>query len=111
MGWGLVALIVYLSLGPPLPTPPVGHLDKIEHLLAYLSVTLWFGALYTGRPRLLYALGFLTMGALLEGVQGATTYRLADPMDLLANALGVGCGLALAHTRVSRFLELIDRRL
>jgi VanZ family protein len=111
MGWGLVVLIVYLSLGPPLPTSPVADVDKLEHLLAYLSLTLWFGALYAGRTRLLYALGFLIMGALLEWMQAATPYRFPDPIDMLANALGVGCGLALAYTRASWFLEFVDRRL
>ena len=43
------------------------------------------------------AIGLVSMGVLLEFVQGAaTTYRMADPADALANALGVALGLSTA---------------
>lgn len=111
IGWLLVALVVFLSLGPPGPEVPVRHFDKLGHGLAYLTITAWFGALYQGRRRLGYAMGFLVMGTMLEWIQGTTTYRAMDSADMIANALGVACGLALAYGPASRFLRVLDRRL
>ena len=51
----------------------------------------------SGRAGLVAAIGLVSMGVLLEFVQGAaTTYRMADPADALANALGVALGLSTA---------------
>jgi hypothetical protein len=48
------------------------------------------------RRRLGYAAGFVAMGIALEFLQGMTGYRTFDPLDMLANAVGVLGGLAVA---------------
>jgi len=41
------------------------------------------------RTRLAYAAGFIAMGIAIEFLQGMTSYRTFDPLDMLANAIGV----------------------
>jgi hypothetical protein len=74
IGYLLVALVLVASL---IPAPPGLETisDKILHLLAYVALALWFGAIY-GRSRFL-ALGLclLALGAVIEFLQFGTGYR------------------------------------
>jgi len=82
-----------LSAPPDLPT----HFDKLEHALAYVCLTVWFTGL-VARPRyLLVALALTALGLAIEFLQDAMPFgRQGDPLDLLANVVGIGAGLALA---------------
>ncbi len=111
IGWLLVGLVVFLSLGPPPTRLVLPGLDKLEHFIAYFVLMMWFGALYQGWKRLVYALGLIAMGTTLEWIQGATALRIPEAMDMLANMLGVLAGFALAHTGASRFLLALERQL
>lgn len=92
-GWGLVALVVYLSLMPAPPDLPGAEGDKVGHLLAYAALMVWFAWLYPGlRARGACALGFVALGVALEFAQGQTGYRSFDTMDMLADATGVALG-------------------
>jgi VanZ family protein len=108
LGWMGVVLVILLSL---MPNPPQGHVrfeDKIGHVLAYFSLMFWFAQLH-GRW-LPWALGFLALGAGLEGLQGLSGYREMSLNDLLANASGIGLGW-LAAWRIPRLLQTIEARL
>ncbi len=102
---------MFLSLGPPPPQSVVRGFDKLGHVLAYFTLMMWFGALYRRWARFAYALGLLVLGAMLEWMQGATMLRTPDWADMLANTFGVLAGLALAYTRASRFLLVLERYL
>ena len=54
--------------------------------------------------RLLYAAGFVLMGVGLEFIQGWLVYRTYDPLDMLANTIGVALGWAafLLSERIRR---------
>lgn len=88
-----------LSLLPPVPgpPPPIPHVDKLGHALAYALLAWWAMGCFAstdGRRRAL--LGLLALGAALEWAQGEMTAdRQRDGLDMLANALGVGLGTAL----------------
>jgi VanZ family protein len=57
----------------------------------------WFCMLYRGpRTRLVYALGFIAMGIAIEFVQRWTGYRSFEVYDMIADALGVLFGWAVA---------------
>jgi len=78
--------------------------DKVEHLLAYGTLTFWFCVLYRPlRVRAFYAAGFIAMGIALEFVQGWLGYRSFEVADMVANAVGVILGWTLAS--VSRILR------
>lgn len=52
-----------------------------------------------GRPLLWVGVGLVLMGVGIEFAQGAlTSNRTADPMDALANTIGVLAGMATALT-------------
>jgi VanZ family protein len=98
-GWALAALIVWLSLTPSPPQIDFGvdDGDKLEHVLAYAPLMFWFCLLYARNgTRLVYAALWIAMGIALEYAQRATGYRNFDVFDMLANALGVSIGWALA---------------
>lgn len=110
LGWAGIGLLLWLSLAP-LPAAPirVPSGDKIGHLLAYTLIAWWFVQLWP-RPRVL-ALLLVALGMAIEGLQSLTDHRHADPLDVLANALGVLLGLLLGYPAAGRLLARLDRRL
>ena len=93
IGWGGAAAIVWLSLTPAPPKLDFEHGDKLGHFLAYGVLMFWFCLLYLKtRVRILYAAGFIAMGIGLEFIQGWLVYRTYDPLDMLANTIGVALG-------------------
>lgn len=94
IGWLLVAAIIWLSLTPR--PPDVGAGDKLSHFAAYGTLMLWFAQLYRPtRTRVLYAVGFVIMGIVLEFVQGAVG-RTYEVEDMFANTIGVLLGWGVA---------------
>lgn len=113
LSWGLLLTVVSLSL---LPLPHSGidvpEGDKWMHLLAYASLALCFGQwARDARQRLIQAAGLISLGGVLEWLQGLTGYRQADLLDLFANALGVLIGAGLALGPAGRILRAVDARL
>src|SRR5436305_12007387 len=90
VGVGLVLLVIWLSLTPSPIEIPVEQGDKLGHLSAYGTLMFWFAQLEARRPtRLMYALGFVSLGVGLEFVQGMTDYRVFEVADMVANTTGV----------------------
>ncbi len=111
VGW---VLCVVLSLIHPVPLGvEVPDGDKIEHFLAYGTLSAWAMNLFDARrSRLLAALSLVALGIAMELAQGAfTSDRMMDWRDALANALGVAAGQVLALTPARTCLQWADRRL
>jgi hypothetical protein len=108
-GYALVALVVWLSLAPRPPELAMDHGDKVQHLLAYGGLMLWFGQLYAGRARRVAALALVALGIALEALQGLTGYRSVDAFDMGANAAGVLLGAAAAPPRLPNVFRLLER--
>ncbi len=104
IGWGWAATIVWLSVTPAPPKLDFEHSDKLGHFLAYGALMFWFCLLYfKTRARILYAAGFIAMGIGLEFIQGWLVYRTYDPLDMLANTIGVALGwMAFLVIRIVR---------
>ena len=107
---GYCALILWLSLSSHPPDLSGGLIgwDKAQHAAAYGIMTLLTGRvieLYlTPRRRawLAAALFALLFGGLVEIAQRAMTQvRFADPLDLLANAVGTAVVYVWARSRFS----------
>ena len=97
IGWGWAAAIVWLSLTTAPPKLDFEHGDKLGHFLSYGALAFWFCLLYSKTwVRIFYAVGFIVMGIGLEFVQGWLGYRTYDPVDMLANSIGVALGWAAA---------------
>ena len=108
----MVVVVCVASLSPTMPPPPGLHGDKVEHLIAYGSLTYWWGMLYPERAqRWLACLLFILMGIALEFAQQATGYRFLDVFDMAANTLGALLGRMAVETPFGRLLGALDRRL
>lgn len=112
LGWGWIAAIVYLSLTPHPPEPVrLWGVDKLEHVLAYGLLMLWFSQVYARRTQRLFAAVLLiAMGVLLEFLQGMTDYRSFEPADMLANATGVMLGWVWARTALGHVGRALENR-
>jgi len=112
-GWALVGLVTVLSLVPSPPeTLSFQGGDKVLHLAAYTGLTLWFGAIYLpGQRRYRMGAFLILMGLILELAQGVIGYRSLQGLDMIANTLGVGLGLLLSRTRLSRAFVFAETRI
>jgi hypothetical protein len=99
LGIAFVLLVIHLSLTPDPPDLGAPEGLKVGHLLAYAWLMIWFAQIHrtTGR-RLMLAVGFCTLGIVLEYVQGMTDYRGFEYSDMVINSTGVVIGLVLART-------------
>ena len=93
----LLAAVLVGSLQPN-PGPPVpSGFDKVEHLAAYILLSLWFTGLVARGRYWVVASGLLALGLLIEVLQWRMNLgRSAETLDMLANTLGVGVGITLA---------------
>lgn len=91
-GWGLVFLVIYLSVTSAPPSAAHFAGDHFGHLLAYLTLMWWFVQLYPKERYLTLAIIFIVMGGVLEVIQGMMGVRTQDIMDVAANCAGVGFG-------------------
>jgi VanZ family protein len=107
----MVLVVCVASLAPSLPPPPGIHGDKVEHFIAYGSLTYWWGMLYPQRKqRWLTCLLFILMGIGLEFAQRATGYRVLDVFDMAANTVGALLGRMAVETPFGRLLGALDKR-
>lgn len=108
---GIVALVVVCLLpGPDLPRVPVN--DKLEHALAFALLASSAVQLFTrGRALATVAAGLLALGVGIEFAQALfTTTRAMELADVVADAIGIGAGMAVAWTPLRDALLHIDRR-
>lgn len=110
-GWLLIALVVYLSLVPALPSIDIAAADKVAHVFAYATLALWFLQLYPADRRAMLVIGFIMMGIALEFLQELTASRSFEYVDIAANTGGVVLGWLLAKTRLSNTLHVIEKQL
>lgn len=98
--WLAIAVTIVVCLIPPPPLALPQNSDKIEHFLAYFLLASAAVQIYRTRAALLWAgPGLVLLGVGIEFLQGAlTTDRMADPMDALANSVGVVVGMATVFT-------------
>lgn len=109
---GLLVLVAILSLVivPPLPEVPDG--DKFGHCLAYAALAAIAVQLFAGARTLVRVAVLLVLyGIAMEFLQGLTPNRTPDPLDALANSIGVLIGMAVVFTPLRNALAWIERRL
>lgn len=94
---GLVGLVIArLTLGPAgTGAPPFPHFDKLAHLLAFACLAFPLSATRRHPAARIFAAG-LVFGAAIEIIQPVVG-RSAEAADLLADAAGLGLGIALGH--------------
>jgi VanZ family protein len=108
-GFGLVAIVTVLSLMPAQQLPEAGFSDKIGHLLAYVALAFWFGAITARRSHGWVALLLLLYGVLIEALQAWMGWgRHAELYDVWADAAGIAAGLLLALTPAGRWASWLE---
>ena len=96
------------SLMPHMPELSVEVPDKPVHLLAYGSLTYWWGMLYPRTaPRWVFSGLFIVLGVTLEFAQRTTGYRTFDILDMVANAGGVLLGRLAVETPLAGLLAAL----
>ena len=113
IGWGLVFLVIYLSLTPNPPQPvDFNQVDKLEHFSVYAILMLWFCQIYWGmRQRVRLALSLAAMGVLMEFLQKLGGVRMFEYADMLANATGVLIGWGLGQTALKQSLYYVEQKI
>lgn len=112
LGATLVVAIWVLSLMPRPPHIGFAGEDKLFHVLSYGVMMLWWSQIF--RPfkyQLGMAAAFVTMGVVIEFLQGWSGWRSFDPQDMVADAFGVALGWFLFHTPAGALLARLDRAL
>ena len=109
-GW---ALCVVLSLIAPMQVAvDIENSDKLGHFLAYGLLSVWAVLIFERRQAQAWAaLSLVLLGVAMELAQGAFTVdRQMDPIDAVADSLGVVLGLLLNLTPMRTCLQIVERR-
>lgn len=110
LGALLILTVVVASLVPARELPRLHISDKIEHLLAYLSLAIWFAGLVPVRHYLWLALALLALGGGIEIAQGLMGLgREADWRDFFADAEGTGLGLLLGLIGLRHWVRWLEQ--
>lgn len=107
----LMVLFVAASSIMALPAPVKAIMlhDKAVHTLAYAGLMGWFSQIYRhDLTRLILAIALVCMGVAIEFIQGMTSTRQFDVLDMVANTSGVLLSWALAYTWVGGILVWLE---
>jgi VanZ family protein len=111
IGYGLVALVVALSLSPTLPSPiDFLWVDKLYHVLTYGILMLWFAQLHPKSRYVWLAGGFILLGILMEVLQSQVPTRSGEVWDVAANSLGTFLSWGLALMGMNTLLFQFENR-
>jgi len=116
----LLAVVLAAALVPAdwfLPTESDSSFfisDKWLHGITFTVLALWFSGQYARHSYWRLITGLVAFGLLIEVTQRMVSYRTGDWMDLLADVLGVGLGMAIALAGTGgwclRFEEWLQNR-
>jgi VanZ family protein len=114
IGYLMIAFVIYLSLtGSPIQIDAdLPYQDKVFHALAYFVLTFWFMQIYHIRHHVVrWIVFFLSLGLVLEYLQGFDPRRYSEMGDMAANALGVMLAAGLSMTPLRHALVRLERHL
>ncbi len=83
--------------------------DKWAHGAIFAFLSLWFAGQYPVRSYWRIAVGLLAFGTLLEVCQGAMGHRMAEWLDVAANATGMTIGLLVAAAGIGGWSLRFER--
>ena len=108
LGWLLVGGVVFGSVAPGEMVGRFPFDDAIMHAASYGLLTVWFAGLYArNRHGWVGAFAF-SLGIAMEFVQSALSYRQFDPADMIANAIGIGIGLAFSFFLLAGWCQRLE---
>ena len=69
---------------------------------------IWFTGLYAKEEGKKIAFFLIFFGVLLEFIQARLPYRFFDPLDLIANAIGIFFGLFLSNIALGGWCKRVE---
>lgn len=105
----LVVVVVWGSLQTSVQTAPMGGFDKVEHFGTYAVLAVWFTGFAQRGRYWLVALALLALGFAMEIAQFAMQAgRVAEPLDMAANAAGVALGVVIALFGTGGWVQKVE---
>jgi VanZ family protein len=109
IGYAMVVFVIFETLTPSPVGVPMNLSDKLLHVSGYFVLMAWFTQIYHRQyTRLGLLIAFVSMGVMLEFLQGWGGVRQFEVADMLANASGVMLAWLLSMTRFSKGLLWVD---
>ena len=103
--WTMVAIVYVIAIMPHRQAPDLGAGDKINHIAAFLILTLLGRGAWRRDPAWRLGLGLSLFGALIELTQAIPILnRDASIWDWAADSVAVLVVLAISHLRDRRIL-------
>ena len=84
------------------------HADKLVHAFSYFILMAWFTGLYAKGKGKKIAFFLVFFGVLLEFIQARLPYRFFDPLDLVANTVGIAFGLFLSAIALGGWCQRVE---
>ena len=111
IGFSLIAGISFMSLiSIPAPVKQFLLNDKLMHVAVYGCLMGWFAQIFRhDLTRLMLGILFVSMGVLIEYIQGMVPHRQFEVLDMIANTSGVVLAWALAYTWMGGLLEWFEK--
>jgi VanZ family protein len=69
--------------------------DKLLHALTFMLLAVWFSGQFQRSSYWRIATGLLVFGALIEACQSMLPYRSAETGDMIADVIGIVCGVII----------------
>ena len=108
-----LAILIIACVPGPVGAPSMFGWDKLDHISAFVAMTLLARAGWPTVPRWRTFAGLLGYGLLIELIQSLPVIgRTGSATDMVANALGIALGLAVALWlgRLARTLSWLPNR-
>jgi VanZ family protein len=126
-GWrladaSLLLLVLVMTLMPvdwltSVTVPSLDWMDNADkwlHGFTFAFLAVWFAGQYDSKAYWKIGLGLFGLGVLIEACQWLVGYRSAEWLDIVADAVGIVSGLALAYAGLggwaSEFEAWLSRR-
>lgn len=88
----VVAIVFLATTSNPYPMPSSSS-DKVNHLIAFLELTILTRLSWPEAKALWYTPMLLAFGVAIEGIQASLPYREFSLADMLADGAGIALGL------------------
>jgi len=109
VGVALVLFVTIESLVPARDLPAIDVNDKVEHIIAYAGLALWFGGLTEPSRYLRLFLWLAVLGGGIEILQGTMGLgRDAEWLDFVADCAGAIIGLLLCVAGLRHWASWIE---
>ena len=111
IGIAMIVFVIYETLTSSPIQPGFKISDKMLHIVGYFGMMGWFVQIFKSRnQQLVLAVGFVSMGIMLEFIQGWGGIRHYEVADMVANASGVILAWLLSLTRFSDVLFSVETK-